>query len=294
MRLHRPSTRSARTRARSSVARATRRATIAACLAGAWLVAPGPLGAAAGSSGGGAPSQPAGYPIGVFDLKEPSFYAPPKPSALAGYSRVYVNDFIPTTLSSQWDRFSGVPKGDPAGRFEPSHVQLSGGVLELGTWRDPKHHDQWATGGVCLCGVHLTYGAVFVRSRQTAVGPDNAELLWPLDNVWPPEVDFSESGDTANASAWFDHYSPPPHAYHDKMKIDVEHWHTWGVVWTPTSLTFVVDGKPWGTEVTDPAAIPTEPMTLDLQQQTWCGIYPECPKVNSELLIDWVTIYRPT
>ena len=233
------------------------------------------------------------YPAGTFDSKEPSYMAPPTPGAMPGYARAYVNDFL-KPLTSQWYLFSGRPKGDPVGRFEVSHVQEKAGILELGTWRDPKYKDQWATGGVCLCSVHPTYGAFFVRSKQVGIGPDDAELLWPSNNTWPPEVDFNETGNTARYSAWFDHYTPAPDAFHFVGKVDVTNWHTWGVVWTPTSLTFVLDGKARGTVVTTADGIPTMPMTLDLQSQTWCGIYPECPKANSELEIDWVAIFTPT
>ncbi len=38
----------------------------------------------------------------------------------------------------------------------------------------------------------------------------------------------------------------------------------------PTSLTYTVNGKVWGSE-SNPADIPSTPMHLDLQQQTWCG-----------------------
>jgi hypothetical protein len=34
-------------------------------------------------------------------------------------------------------------------------------------------------------------------------------------------------------------------------------------------------------------------MTLDIQQQTWCGIAPECPSKPLSLLVDWVTEFAP-
>jgi hypothetical protein len=268
---------------------------IVACVSAAWLVAPGLDSSASPDARHEVRASAPVYPVGTWDPIEPSFLAPPKPSAMAGYTRTYVNDFVPLTLSSQWDRFTGVPRSNPSGRFEPSHVQLANGMLEVGTWRDPKYDNKWATGGVCLCGIHTTYGAFFVRSRQTTIGPDDAELLWPANNTWPPEVDFNETGNQKTASSWFDHYNPPPSAFWFKSYgINVEHWHTWGVVWTPTSITFVVDGHARGKVVTAAVGIPTQALTLDLESETWCGIYPECPKVNSELLIDWVAIFTPT
>jgi hypothetical protein len=265
-------------RARSALLAVVSLATLAS------LVVAGPTGAAS--------SRAASYPEGVFDLKEPSLLAPPGPHALHGYTSLYVDDFTTPLRYPFWNLFGGRPKGDPVSRFERSHVTVRKGLLRLGTWRDPKRHDAWATGGVCLCGVHPTYGAFFVRSRQTSIGPDDSELLWPRDDVWPPEVDFAETGANVWRASWFDHYPPAPDAVQLHRHINVLHWHTWGVIWTPGSLTFVVDGHAWG-QVTAPGEVPHEPMTLDLQQQTWCGIFPECPTRPSSLFVDWVEVYRP-
>jgi hypothetical protein len=233
------------------------------------------------------------YPVGVFDENEPSGLAPPAPFQMPGYTEVYADDFMGPLDTSMWGLFSGVPGGDPSGLFETSHVWTYGGMLKIATSRDPLQQNHWASGGLCLCGVHLTYGAFFVRSRETAPGPDAVELLWPLDNSWPPELDFNETGTSRTSSSWTDHYTSPSLQTQATRQINVTHWHTWGVVWTPTSVTFVVDGKAWG-QVTAPAQIPTVPMTLDLQSQTWCGIKPECPKHRSTMLIDWVAVFSPT
>jgi len=232
------------------------------------------------------------YPVGIFDFYEPSWLAPPGPNQLFGYKLSYVTDFNKPLNASMWGKFNGVPKGDPVGLFLRDHVWTSKGMLHLGTWRDKSHNGQWATGGVCLCGVHPKFGAFFVRSRQTAVGPDTAQLLWPSDNSWPPELDFNETGIAPMASSWTDHYQSPNQKIQVTKRINVRHWHTWGIVWTSTSVTFVVDGRAWGV-LTSPSQVPHLQMNLDLQQQTWCGIMPECPKVPSQMLVDWVAIYTP-
>jgi hypothetical protein len=67
-------------------------------------------------------------------------------------------------------------------------------------------------------------------------------------------------------------------------------WHTWGVIWTPKSITYTVDGKIWGSD-TNAAAIPSLPMTLDLQQQTWCSSGWACPTAPQSMQIDWAAQY---
>jgi beta-glucanase (GH16 family) len=62
------------------------------------------------------------------------------------------------------------------------------------------------------------------------------------------------------------------------------------VIWSASSITYTLDGRVWGT-VTDPSEIPNQPMTLDLDQQTWCASGFACPTAPQSELIDWVAEY---
>ena len=258
------------------------------------VVPRGPAAAAAGVRASvTTATTPTTYPVGVFDLAEPSYMAPPSATALAGYTRSFVADFTTPLSPKLWGLFKGVPKGDASGLFVPSHVHVSDGLLRIGTWRDRAAGGRWASGGVCLCGIHTLYGAYFVRSRVTGTGPDDVTLLWPADNQWPPEIDFDETGTSPRASSWTVHFTAPADQVQHTVHLNVRHWHTWGVIWTPTSVTFIVDGTTWG-EVTASAEVPTIPMTLDIQQQSWCGLAPECPTRSTSTLVDWVALYVPS
>jgi hypothetical protein len=219
---------------------------------------------------------------------EPSRQAPPGPRFLRGYGRIYCTDFSGGRLPAGWGKFNGVPGGDPAGLFLRSHVDVSAGILSLLTMRDGE--GRWATGGVCQCGLRHTYGAYYVRSRVTGGGDDEVQLLWPASHQWPPEVDFNETGQRTSATAWYVHYRADNHQIAHVLHINLLRWHTWGVVWTPRSLSFTVDGHRWGI-VRSWSAIPHTAMTLDLSQQTWCGLAPECPTRPLAMQIDWVAIF---
>jgi hypothetical protein len=228
---------------------------------------------------------------------EPSGVLPLGPYTFTGWTRSYCNDFAGTKLPKGWDRFSGVPKGDPDGLWATSHVTVSDGVLSINTYRDPAYGDAWVSGGVCECGHPLTYGAFYVRSRLTSGGTSGIELLWPKDNQWPPEVDFFESWQHASVNTFTVHYSSADHIKQGWLHANLSKWHTWGVIWLPHEIEFVID---WGVDhweiwgrITSRAAIPAIPMTLDLQQQTWCGILPACPTRPSSLLVDWVEEFVP-
>ncbi len=230
------------------------------------------------------------YPVGVPDAHSPSFKSPPGSNALKGYVLRYVNDFNGGSLPHNWDVFTGVPGGDPGGQFASTHVTVSGGLLRLNTWRDPKFHNRWVTGGVCQCGLAYTYGAFFVRSRITGSGPNEVQLLWPQSNNWPPEIDFNETGASSSSTSSTVHFGAVNHIDQRSLSIDMTKWHTWGIVWTPTSMKFIVNGQVWGA-INIPAESPNVPMTLDLEQRAMCQIGIQCPSKPVSMLVDWVAEY---
>ena len=225
-----------------------------------------------------------------FASVEPSSQAPPTANWIPGYSRSYCTDFGGTNLPGGWERFDGVPMGDPGSMFDPSHVVVANGYLSLETQRSPSNNGGWATGGVCQCGLGRTYGTFLVRSRITGPGDDEDQMLWPVAHVWPPEVDFNETGFHLTKTAWYVHFRPTNKQIARTLNIDLEKWHTWGVRWTSRLMVFTVDGHVWGV-VRSPSAIPHEKMTLDMSQQTYCAI--ECPTRPVSMQVDWVAEYSP-
>jgi outer membrane protein OmpA-like peptidoglycan-associated protein len=237
-------------------------------------------------------------PDGTADASEPSGEAPPDETAMTGYTRAYVNDFTGSSVPGGWNVYTGTPgSGDPGSQWAANHVVVSSGLLKLNTWQDPAFGGEWVTGGVCQCGVSNTYGAYFVRSRVTGVGPTQVELLWPTSG-WPPEIDFNETNGMIGGSMATLHFGADNSQVHDTINTDMSQWHTWGVIWTATSVSYTLDGKVWA-QVDDASEVPHQPMTLDLQQQTWCGVLrnvnspSSCPTTPQSTLVDWVAEYQP-
>ena len=229
------------------------------------------------------------FPTGSLDTNEPSGEAPPQANALPGYTLTYENDFTGSKLPSGWDVYAGSPGNDPGGVWASSHVVVGNGLLQLNAFEDPAYNNEWATGGLCQCGVAHVYGAYFVRSRMTGAGPTQDELLWPT-GAWPPEIDFNETfgGDSSTMATV--HFTSANTEDQRTLDIDMTQWHTWGVIWTPSSITYTVDGKAWGT-VSVASEIPNQPMTLDIQQQTFCASGWACPTTPESTDIDWVAEY---
>jgi beta-glucanase (GH16 family) len=216
--------------------------------------------------------------------------APPAVNAMPGYSQTYVNDFTGNSLPAGWSTFAGTPGGDPGSQWAASHVVVAGGLIQLNTAQDPAFGNNWVTGGVCQCGHSQTYGAYFVRSRTTGPGPTVVQLLWPAANVWPPEIDFNESDGTTGGTSATLHFGSSNSQDRRTVNIDMTQWHTWGVIWTPSSITYTVDGQVWGS-VSVASEIPNQAMTLDIDQQTWCSIESACPSAPQSQLIDWTAEY---
>jgi hypothetical protein len=234
---------------------------------------------------------PPDYPVGIVDASEPSGMAPPDGSAMSGYQQSYVSDFGGSSLPDGWDVFTGNPGGDPGAQWARSHVTVSSGTLNLNTWKDPAYGNEWVTGGLCQCGVAHTYGAYFVRSKVTGPGPSQVELLWPQGNHWPPEIDFNESSGTVDQTTATLHFGATNRQDQRALNhVDLTQWHTWGVVWTPQSVTYTVDGRVWGS-VHLASEISNVPMTLDLTQQTWCSSFWACPTAPQTMQVDWVAEY---
>ena len=137
----------------------------------------------------------------------------------------------------------------------------------------------------------MTYGAYFVRSRVTGPGPTIVELLWPTVG-WPPEIDFSETDGTTQSVSATDVWASNGGQQQSHLDVDMTQWHTWGVVWTPTSILYTVDGNVWG-QFDTASEISHQPMTLNLQQQTWCSTNYACPTAAQSAQIDWIAEYSP-
>jgi hypothetical protein len=231
------------------------------------------------------------YSLGVPNVNEPSGYGPLGAQAIHGFVQSYVQDFVGSVVPTGWDVFTGVPGGDPGGHFGAAHVSVGHGVLTLTTFKDPAYGGGWVTGGVCSCGFPQVYGAYFVRSRVTGSGPNEAQLLWPENDSWPPEIDFNESPSLKLTSATV-HWSSHNHIQQWFLHANLSQWHTWGVIWTRREIVLTLDGHVWG-RTTNAEEIPRVPMRLDLEQRTKCSQNVECPTRPTSMIVDWVEEYRP-
>ena len=241
--------------------------------------------------------------VASIGMSSPSGQSMPM-KAPAGYQQVIADDFTGSTLGSDWHPYSGQPGSDTGGWWDPSHVTVGNGLLTLRTYQDPAHagpnRSTWVEGGIDLwpTGV-LTNGEYLVRSRVTsAAGVTQVMILWPNSDQWPPEIDFNESNGTNESTAhlWYGTASDPQVLHSVTLtNVNLTQWHTWGVIVTPLTITYTLDGTTWATMPNQEQV----PMHLAIQQQVWpCSNQSEvCPSASTppevDLQVDWVVVYAP-
>ncbi len=218
------------------------------------------------------------------------------PGAVPGWREVYSTDFPGNSLQAGWDAYNGQPGGDAFGAWQPSNVSVSGGALHLTATSS-------AQGGLAYYGNPMTYGMYLVRMKgdsEPGLAINNLAILWPAaQNTWPPEVDFFQDLGGSRQS-----FSASLHAGPDgngsccvvaspTVNNDGTQWHTYGVEWTPTSLTYTIDGRAWATmyrsQLPSPGQWPTIPMNLTLQSQNQGSAQPN-GRIET-MTVAWVAEY---
>ena len=199
-----------------------------------------------------------------------------------------------------WHVYRGHPGGDPGGTWDPSHLWVTGGELVNSAFQDPADGNAWASGGMIVAPAYSqTYGKYEVRFRMdNGQGIAESIMLWPTNNVWPPEIDFSEDNGAPSRTSDTTtlHYGADNTKLTNTMSVDLTQWHTLGVEWNPGKIVYTLDGQDWAT--VNSSNVPSVPMSLAIQTQAWsCGAnaWEFCPGAGTpshvNLDVDWVVAY---
>jgi hypothetical protein len=216
------------------------------------------------------------------------------PTSVPGWRLTYSTDFPGDSLPSGWGAYSGEPGGDPDGNWEQSNATVGNGALHL--LATPS-----SQAGVAYYGTTQTYGMYLVRMKgddEPDLSINNIAILWPAQQgTWPPEVDFYEDGGGTRQG-----FSASLHAGSDGNDNPVIHssapsnngteWHTYGVQWTPSSITYTIDGRAWGSVSRSSVGSgqwPSIPMILTLQSQNQAHSQPS--GTIETMTVAWVAIY---
>jgi beta-glucanase (GH16 family) len=196
---------------------------------------------------------------------------------------VWADDFNGTQVDrNKWWVYDG-PGNDNNGIRTPDRVSQANGAVTLTCTTDER------CGGM-MANHPQRYGTWVARVKMSP-GEENVHpilLLWPLDDVWPDhgEVDYMEASyPERQATDGFLHFGHNNDQTYGKVNIDLTQWHVFGVTWTPTSMTYYVDGQQWFQD-TDPAHMPPVAMNPTIQIDAQGPI-----KQSQTMEVDWLRIY---
>lgn len=268
-------------------------------------------GDSAGSGGaaqsGPAASQPSGQAMPVGDIP--------------GWHQIFADDFttdvpvggfsgcdassrtcsgLPSAVRSKWWAYpDGWLDTSKQGTYMPSKtISIANGMMRLDLHTQNGVHMAAAPvpilpGAIGSEGgqVHGRYEVRFLVERPVP-GYKIAWLLWPDSENFPGdgEIDFPE-GDLSDVIDGFVHHmngvgGADQDAYGTAVRMS-SGWHTALIDWTAKSCAFILDGMTIGTTTN---RIPSTPMHWVLQSET-NNITDNA--ASAEILIDWVTVYRP-
>ena len=218
---------------------------------------------------------------------------------LTGWKQVFAEDFgtvaatgsFPgTAYASRWTSYDGFKDTDKRGLYAPAKVlSVHDGVLDMHLRTE---------NGVPLVAAPVPlvdgkwfsqkYGRYSVRFKADPVpGYKTAWLLWPSSNDWNQgEIDFPEGGLDGTIHA-FNHCvgNPSANCFATDTGARYTEWHTSTIEWTPSGVTFYLDGKNLGTSTTSPSAA----MQWVLQTET-SGSGPSAA-ASGHVLVDWAVMY---
>jgi Glycosyl hydrolases family 16 len=218
------------------------------------------------------------------------------PGSVAGWRLTYSTDFPGNSLPSGWLAYNGQPGGDQFGTWVPSNVSVSGGAMHLMATSS-------AQGGVQFYGNPQTYGMYLVRMKgdyEPGLSINNLAILWPAQQgVWPPEVDFfQDAGGSRQTFSASLHVGPDGNGSccviaSPTQDSNATAWHTYGVEWTPDTMTYTIDGQVWASvsrsSLSPPAQWPTIAMNLTLQSQNQDTAQPS--GTIETMTVAWVAEY---
>jgi hypothetical protein len=215
-------------------------------------------------------------------------------------SSVHAPD-LPSALQSQWGAYpsgwadTATQRGLPVGGYyDPgSTVWISGGQLHIKLWRGASGSVHSAA-LVPLAAQGRTYGRYVetFRVSQIATGYKSAHLLWPSngdEDTSSFEVDYPENEWDTGISAYVHAGNDPQQEF--PAGASWSGWHTSELDWTPTSLSFRLDGKLIGSTT---SGVPDEPMDWVIQNESALNGESAAPNSSAQMDISYVAYYRYT
>ncbi|WP_167150113.1 glycoside hydrolase family 16 protein [Actinomyces sp. ZJ308] len=167
-----------------------------------------------------------------------------------GWNIDYFEGFDGSFEDTRWGRYGDTPidQGAMGMRLQRDSFTRDGELIIRTEYQD----GQWSAGGASSADAFAASGGRWeVRAKfPQAKGIGYAMLLWPEDEVWPPEVDFAEGRVNGPRVDGTYHWGEPDPSKHRQLQRsfdnpDMSGWHTYGVIVEQDTIIFTFDGQEW-------------------------------------------------
>jgi beta-glucanase (GH16 family) len=246
------------------------------------------------------------------EAKTQTAFNPSNPAA-SGYTLAFNATFTGYALETSqwntgwaWSSGAGTNSTYPKDDAVPANISFTGGVLNLAVTkkRNPARLP-YSTAVINTCGkFSQTYGYWEARVQFPASANGAANGIWPAfwlvptDFSWPPEIDIMEWLGVQTTTDYMTlHYGPasaPLSADGFFTGTNLSSgFHTLGMLWTPASITWYVDGVQ---EFRTTVGIPTTQMYIILNNDTggWNGNVVNSRTVFPAILkVSYVHVFAP-
>ncbi len=228
---------------------------------------------------------------------------------LPGWKQVYANDFTSGSWQNEFTTYGDIPDTSRNGWLvDGETVSQANGLLDVFVHTDANGRHVGAAlvpiGPGVSSGAGQLYGRYDLRMRADgAQGYKAVFILWPDSNRWPQdgEIDYPEADLAATQSGGATHFeggvSGNSQDWWVTSGYSYNAWHTYTIQWTPTAVSYYIDGNLVHTDTLASAqasgfGIPNTPMHPVIQIETVTdGSGAPANSSAGHVQIDWLAAY---
>ncbi len=238
------------------------------------------------------------FTVGVVSsVATPSGQAMPVGN-LPGWRQTFSEDFpadvsmggFPGPYADKWGSYNGFKDSSGRGMYSRNYISTRNGLMDL--YLHSVNGVPQGAGPFPLINSGKWGGQIYGRfsirfKADPVVGYGAGWLLWPDSGDWNDgEIDMPEGGFAHTIQA-FNHNigDAKVNSLVVQSGVTWTSWHTATIDWTPSSVSFILDGRVIGR---DTKSIPRKPLHWVLQTGTTSQV---STTSSGHVLIDWVTAY---
>lgn len=234
-------------------------------------------------------------------------FNPNNPTA-SGYTMVFDDEFKGSSLNRTkwstgwaWSNGAGTNSTYPNDDALPANITINNGVASFAVTKGPNGLP-YSTYSTAVATTYRKFAQAYGYWEAAVQMPTNAHGIWPAfwlaptDFSWPPEIDIMEwLGVQPTTDYMTNHYGTPDTivgGFFTSTNFS-SGFHTLGMLWTPASLTWYVDGVQ---EFSTIVGVPTKKMYIILNNDTggWnINVVDSTTVFPAILKVKYVRVYSP-